>query len=276
MPDHQTSKAKEKEASTYNCQPNDRYLPNRTPTAHSANMPSGAATRITAQGTWDETRATRPSSHHSSRTSTRSAAPENMQVALRAPSERSSRHDAPSSYRESRHGSQSSHRSSSHHPSHYDSRTHEGSSKSTMSLVRDKTSGQTSLLKRATTTAASRRDAPTREYVEPSYRSSTRDTRDSTRESSRHPSTRDHASRTSGTLQTRARSQSHTTRPMGPGLETRLERIEEGMQKMKVAERPATSTTNVVIVQQRPEVRYGSSASFCAGYNAARRDLRDS
>lgn len=237
-------------------------------------MPSGAATRITAQGTWDETRATRPSSHHSSRTSTRSAAPENMQVALRAPSERSSRHDAPSSYHESRHGSQSSHRSSSHHPSHHDSRTHGGSSKSTMSLVRDKTSGQTSLLKRATTTAASRRDAPTRTYAEPSYRSSTRDTRDSTHESSRHSSTRDHASRSSGTMQTRTRSQSHTAPSMG--LTTRLERIEEGMQKMKVAERPATSTTNVVIVQQRPEVWYGSSASFCAGYHAARRDLRDS
>jgi len=275
--------------------PTQLYLPNPSQTAHSANMPAGAATQLAVRSSmWDETRATRPSSHHSSRPSTRSAAPESMQVSSRAPTERSSRHGASNSHgdsgrypisteRSSRHGSSNSHGdsgrypisshrpSSSHHSSHRDSQTQGSSSKSSMFLTRDKSTGKT-LLKRATT-AASRRDASTRDTREPTH--------DSTYESSRHSSTRDHGSRTSSTMRpmeltrgsttrdsthlssTRARSQSHTARPMG--LETRLEKIEEGMQK-------TTSRPTVVIVQQQaaPQRVYGSSA-FCAGYMAAKR-----
>lgn len=242
-------------------------------------MPAGAATQLAVRSSmWDETRATRPSSHHSSRPSTRSAAPESMQVSSRA----SSRHDASNS-----HGDSGRYPLSSHHPSssRRDSQTQGSSSKSSMFLTRDKSTGNT-LLKRATT-AASRRDTrePTRDSTyESSRHSSARDhgsrttsslrpmelTRDSTHGSSRQSSTRDHGSHTSGTMQTRTRSQSHTARPMG--LETRLEKIEEGMQKMKVEERPATSKPTVVIVQQQaaPQRVYGSSA-FCAGYLAAKR-----
>lgn len=249
-------------------------------------MPAGAATQLAVRSSmWDETRATRPSSHHSSRPSTRPAAPESMQVSSRA----SSRHDVSKSHGVSGRypGVSGRYPISSHHPSssHRDSQTQGSSSKSSMFLTRDKSTGNT-LLKRATT-AASRRDTrePTRDSTyESSRHSSTRDhgsrttstmrpmelTRDSTHGSSRHSSTRDHGSRTSGTMQTRTRSQSHTARPMG--LETRLEKIEEGMQKMKVEERPATSKPTVVIVQQQaaPQRVYGSSA-FCAGYMAAKR-----
>lgn len=243
--------------------PTQLYLPNPSRTANSANMPAGAATQLAVRSSmWDETRATRPSSHHSTRPSTR--------------------HDASNS-----HGDSGRYPISSHHPSssHRDSQTQGSSSKSSMFLTRDKSTGNT-LLKRATT-AASRRDTrePTRDSTyESSRHSSARDhgsrttsslrpmelTRDSTHGSSRQSSTRDHGSHTSGTMQTRTRSQSHTARPMG--VETRLEKIEEGMQKMKVEERPATSKPTVVIVQQQaaPQRVYGSSA-FCAGYMAAKR-----
>lgn len=131
-----------------------------------------------------------------------------------------------------------------------------------MVLVRDKSTGK-SLLQRALTGA-----------------SRTRDSRDPTHESSRHSSsTRDHGPRTSssshpleltrGHSSTRARSQTQAACPKAPGFETRLERIEEGMQRNK---EPATARPTVVVVQQQatPQRFYGHDA-FCAGYMAAKR-----
>ena len=224
-------------------------------------MPAGAATKMSVSSSkWDETREARPSSHHS-----RQAAPEASRHASNPHADAA--HWPTSSRRPSAsHRDSQAQGSGSRHPSasHRDSQNHGSGSKSAMVLVRDKSTGK-SLLQRATTGA-----------------SRTRDSRDPTHEPSRHSSARDHGSRTSsssrpleitrGQPSTRMRSQSNGTRPTGPGLNTRLERIEEGMHKMKGEERPAAARSTVVIVQQQaaPQRVYGSEA-FLAGYAAAKR-----
>ena len=69
----------------------------------------------------------------------------------------------------------------------------------------------------------------------------------------------------------------------GPGHETRLERLEAGLEKLKVEDRPAPAPeTKVVVVQAAPAVRYvpvytpavcpyASSGAYLAGYCAGRR-----
>lgn len=73
-----------------------------------------------------------------------------------------------------------------------------------------------------------------------------------------------------GHSSTRARSQTQAARPRSnaPGFETRLERIEEGMQRNR---EPATARPTVVVVQQAATQRVYGHDAFCAGYMAAKR-----